>query len=272
MDTFTCRIEKIEFAKGERKPYDPVAIVECLFYDPNDPQYREAGITPDLVKERAKFLIGKHVDIDHILPFQDPQSFKGYIIDVWTDEEGKAYCKFAVFDPQVAEYLKNNQVGVSAEWLKAVQDGKVVDVFPYGLAICINSTPKMEDAKILNFAPIAMANAKPPSPKPHGHKTKPSKYKDVPDELFADKANWKFPCDTPARVKAALVYISKLFNHPNYKNMYSREEWQYLWNFAVKRALELGIGHKYNPNNPLDRGLPESIKKQCDGYDSSKSN
>jgi hypothetical protein len=52
--------------------------------------------------------------------------------------------------------------------------------------------------------------------------------------------------------------------------MYSREEWQYLWNFAVKRALELGIGHKYNPDNPLDRGLPESLKKQCDGYDSSK--
>jgi len=258
MDTFACRIEKIEFAKGDRKPYDPVAIAECLFYDPNDPMYMEAGITPNLVKERAKFLIGKHVNIDHILPFQDPQSFKGYIIDVWTDEDGKAYCKFAVFDSQVADYLKNNQVGVSAEWLKAVQNEKVVDVFPYGLAICINSTPKMKDAKTLNFAPIAMSNAK-------GYKTKPSKYKNVPDELFADKANWKFPCDTPARVKAALVYISKLFNHSN--KMYSREEWQYLWNFAVKRALGLGIGHKYNPDNPLDRGMPESLKKMCDGYE-----
>jgi hypothetical protein len=231
--------------------FDIIKTIKVKAYTPNLPE------PPELVKKRVNHFVGKFVDLDH-----ERDNIIGEILHAhWDDEKNECivevgiYKKAASIIPKLGKVIKHS----SPTFAVAYVANKLVDVLPHGLALCERTIPDDPNCGIVE-------HAKKPEKKPHGHRSKPSRYKDVPDNLFADPVNYKFPIDSPERVRAAMVYAMKLFNSKQYRDMYSKDEWQYIWNRIIKRALELGISHKYNPNNPLDVGMPEELKRKCDGY------
>ncbi len=75
--------------------------------------------------------------------------------------------------------------------------------------------------------------------KDEGHKTKPAKYKHIPDNEFADPVNFKYPIDRE-HVVAAWSYINKPENQK--KGGYSDAEWA-LMKKRVKAAMKK-YGHE----------------------------
>lgn len=81
---------------------------------------------------------------------------------------------------------------------------------------------------------------KPASGKPGGHKTPPKGYPTNPN-LFLDPENWKYPCDTEARTRAAITYLSR--EKPGGPGGYTKEELAWMWarlkTFADKYEIKL---------------------------------
>jgi len=70
-------------------------------------------------------------------------------------------------------------------------------------------------------------------PKKTGHITKPSEYADIPDELFGDPVNYKYPID-PEHLIIAIRY----FNHSKQRvaGGYTDKEWEIIGNRIANRT------------------------------------
>jgi len=157
MITYTpCTIEKVQFAEEDKAPYDPVALVDCMFYDPDDEQYKKSGITPEVVKRRIKSFVGKFVTYDHKAAWVHPDRTAGYVVDAFTDEQGKGYAILGIYDKKTAEKLEKKEMGVSAGWLKYLKDGKVADVLGEHITLCEFMKPRAKNAKTGTIIPVAM--------------------------------------------------------------------------------------------------------------------
>jgi len=77
--------------------------------------------------------------------------------------------------------------------------------------------------------------------KEEGHKTKPAKYKDIPDSQFADPTNYKYPVDC-AHVVSAWQYIHHDANQS--AGGYSDAEWSAM-KTKIKGAMKR-CGHEVN--------------------------
>ncbi|MBP2202137.1 hypothetical protein J3E07_001578 [Methanococcus voltae] len=145
-----CKIDEIKFSENHKMPFDPVAKVKCLFYNPDDEEYIKSGITLEIAMRRCKDFINQHVNVDHISPDLDPSKWMGKIIDVYFDDKNNGYLDFEVVDTDFAEYIKNNAPDVSAEWIVYQEDGITVDAQPRGITVCENMIARMKGARVID--------------------------------------------------------------------------------------------------------------------------
>lgn len=91
-----------------------------------------------------------------------------------------------------------------------------------------------------------------------------TKYKDVPVSRFAEPASYKYPLNTPSRVRASVMYFSQ------HGDKYSVEEQQKIWGKILKAAakFELSITDKVvgkdrsSTKNPEEVANMEELLKQ----------
>ena len=100
------------------------------------------------------------------------------------------------------------------------------------------------------------------SVKKEGHRSKPAKYKHIPDDEFADPVNFKYPIDKK-HVQAAWNYINVDANRA--KGGYTPEEWA-LIKKRVKAAMKK-YGHEISENSSEKSALdPAVFQAFVDGY------
>jgi len=98
--------------------------------------------------------------------------------------------------------------------------------------------------------------------KPGGNLSPPKGYPARPEQ-YGDPTNFRYPLDTKIHRGAALRYFAK----PKNRRQYSRREQLIIWERIVRALLRHGEVHRYDKNNPLDRGLPVSLKRRLPGYE-----
>jgi len=95
-------------------------------------------------------------------------------------------------------------------------------------------------------------------PKEGGNLTKPSEFKDVPVDQFADPVNYRYPVDKE-HVRAALTY----FNQPDNRQAggSTHEAAVKIMTKIIKAALTNDISVSYQSDDPVYRDLPEQLKR-----------
>jgi len=88
--------------------------------------------------------------------------------------------------------------------------------------------------------------------------------KDYPqdEEDYGDPVNYAYPLVPEDRCKNALARWSQ------FRQEYEQSERNVIYERIVRRALKYGITVRYNPELPEAKALPESVKKQLEGYES----
>ena len=91
--------------------------------------------------------------------------------------------------------------------------------------------------------------------------------KDYPtDEAdYADPVNYAYPLVPEDRCRNALARWGA------FREEYTQPERNIIYARIVRRTLKYGIEVKYNPELPEAKALPESVKKQLEGYESADS-
>lgn len=98
-----------------------------------------------------------------------------------------------------------------------------------------------------------------PKEYPWGRKSPPKGFPQNANE-YGDPTNYMYPMHDKAHVRNALARFAQ-----NYER-YTVEERRYVWTRLVNKALSMGITHTYNPDSPLDRLLPDSVKRRCEDF------
>jgi len=91
--------------------------------------------------------------------------------------------------------------------------------------------------------------------------------KDFPqdEEDYADPVNYAYPLVPEDRCKNALARWGQ------FREEYTQPERNIIYERIVKRALKYGIAVSYNPELSEAKTLPESLKKELEGYESADS-
>lgn len=221
-----CKITKVHFAAAsDKKAFDFAAVVDCLAYDPEDPEYQKAGITRELVEARADRFSNQHVDTNHVSPDDDPGAYKGSVIGIVFDDDGKGYMNFGVASEEYAKYIEESGASVSLEWIIAKDEfGKTVDVTPSNIAICEPGimNPRCKTAETLAVHAVAMGIFEETGP------------------IYADPKNALFPCTYSYEVIDSIVLAVKLYNS-DLSTGYTEDEWSGIMTVLLTRAAECGI-------------------------------
>ncbi|MEW6171144.1 MAG: ChaB family protein, partial [Candidatus Omnitrophota bacterium] len=98
-----------------------------------------------------------------------------------------------------------------------------------------------------------------------GNLTKPGQYADVSDDEFADPVNYRYPLDTETHARNAKVRFASADNRE--AGGYTKEEQQVVWERITRAEIKFGIEVTYNADEPLDKALPEELKKKMKGYE-----
>jgi len=94
-----------------------------------------------------------------------------------------------------------------------------------------------------------------------GHLTPPKDYPQN-EEDYGDPVNYAYPLVPEDRCRNALARWSQ------FRQEYTQPERNIIYERIVKRALQHGISVQYDPELPEAKALPENIKKQTEGYES----
>ena len=97
-----------------------------------------------------------------------------------------------------------------------------------------------------------------------GNLTPPEGYPTDEDD-YGDPVNYAYPLVPEERCRNALARWGA------FRGEYEQSERNVIYERIVKRALQYGISVQYNHELPEAKALPESIKKQMEGYDSADS-
>lgn len=92
--------------------------------------------------------------------------------------------------------------------------------------------------------------------------TKPSKYANIADGDFADPVGFNYPIDK-GHIQGALTYWNQPKNRKFYKDP---KALAFITERIIRAALKFGKKVTYQPNDAQYRNLPESLKKQLQGY------
>jgi hypothetical protein len=94
-----------------------------------------------------------------------------------------------------------------------------------------------------------------------GHLTPPKDYPQD-EEDYGDPVNYVYPLVPEDRCRNALARWGA------FREEYPQPERNVIYERIVRRALKYGISVRYDPELPEARALPESVKKQLEGYES----
>ena len=97
-----------------------------------------------------------------------------------------------------------------------------------------------------------------------GHLTPPADYPQDEDD-YADPVNYAYPLEPEDRCQNALARWGA------FREEYTQPERNIIYERIVKRALKYDIEVKYNTELPEAKALPETVKKQLEGYESADS-
>ena len=97
-----------------------------------------------------------------------------------------------------------------------------------------------------------------------GHLTPPEGYP-TDEEDYGDPVNYKYPLKPKDRCQNALARWGQ------FRQEYTQPERNIIYERIVKAALNYGITVKYNSELPEARALPQNVKKQLEGYESTDS-
>ena len=81
-------------------------------------------------------------------------------------------------------------------------------------------------------------------------------------DMFAVPWEMAYPIDR-AHIRPALTY----FNQPKNRKFYTPKEQLIILERIIRKALSYGIRVRYQPEDPLYRRLPESLKKKMAEWD-----
>lgn len=99
-------------------------------------------------------------------------------------------------------------------------------------------------------------------PAPNAHLTKPAEYAHIPESQFADPVGYNYPIDKE-HVLAAIRYFSK----PANRNVYDPKAQKIIYERILRAMKRYGHKHRFNPDNPLDWLMPQSLKRWMVGYE-----
>jgi hypothetical protein len=94
-----------------------------------------------------------------------------------------------------------------------------------------------------------------------GHLTPPEGFPQN-EEDYGDPVNYKYPLTPKDRCQNALVRWSQ------YREEYTQQERNIIYERIVKAALGYNIAVKYNPDLPEARALPTSVKEKLEDFES----
>jgi hypothetical protein len=97
---------------------------------------------------------------------------------------------------------------------------------------------------------------------PNAHLTKPAEYAHIPESQFADPVGYNYPIDKE-HVLAAIRYFSK----PKNRNVYDPKAQKIIYERILRAMKKYGHKHRFNPDNPLDWLMPQSLKRWMVGYE-----
>jgi hypothetical protein len=96
--------------------------------------------------------------------------------------------------------------------------------------------------------------------------TKPKDYASLSESEFADPVGFNYPVDR-AHVRGAITY----WQHMDHRKAYSDSDARaFITERIVRDALKFGIAIRYDPKDADYRKLPENLRKQMEGYGSTK--
>lgn len=93
--------------------------------------------------------------------------------------------------------------------------------------------------------------------------SKPARWKDVPEDQFADPVGYKYPVHTPKNARAALSY----FNKPENRRFYTVDGQIKVLENILRACLRHGIKVAFQPDDPLYWLIDKAIKRKLEGYD-----
>ncbi|MFZ5986384.1 MAG: DUF6582 domain-containing protein [Bacillota bacterium] len=98
-----------------------------------------------------------------------------------------------------------------------------------------------------------------------GNLTKPGEWADVADDDWADPVNYSYPIHTADNARNAKTRFANPDNRE--AKGYTEEEQQIIWERLIRAELKFGIEVGYDKDNPLDRVLPDEVKKKMKGFE-----
>jgi hypothetical protein len=99
-------------------------------------------------------------------------------------------------------------------------------------------------------------------PAPNAHLTKPAEYAHIPESQFADPVGYNYPIDKE-HVLAAIRYFLK----PKNRNVYEPQAQKKIYERILRAMKKFGHKHRFDPDNPLDWLMPQSLKRWMVGYE-----
>jgi len=99
-------------------------------------------------------------------------------------------------------------------------------------------------------------------PAPNAHLTKPAEYAHIPESQFADPVGYNYPIDKE-HVLAAIRYFLK----PKNRNVYDPKAQKIIYERILRAMKKYGHKHRFDPDNPLDWLMPQSLKRWMVGYE-----
>jgi hypothetical protein len=158
-----------------------------------------------------------------------------YPVETWSEAEARSHCKDhgGSFEASVKE---GESAGLAQDEREKLHEAAKRREEKYGI--------KFREGK---------GNLTPPKDYPQN------------EEDYGDPVNYAYPLVPEDRCRNALARWGA------FRDEYTQPERSIIYERIVKRALKYGITVRYNPELPEAKALPESVKKQLEGYESADS-
>ncbi|AAB98323.1 hypothetical protein MJ_0335 [Methanocaldococcus jannaschii DSM 2661] len=142
-------------------------------------------ITEEWIKKYGPTLRGKPVNIDHNY-YSNGNLAVGDVVDVYFNPEGNLYAHIRIFD-EIYWRLVDNGIKIKGVSFEFNDDGVGEEGIMKGLALCLESDPKVDFARLVegNYVLEVLASIKRDSMDTKTQeKTEPKKIKDMTEEEF----------------------------------------------------------------------------------------
>jgi len=166
---------------------------------------------------------------------------------------------------------------VDTETAKIITGGAISEELHKHIASCLDLSEKVQEGLICGTIQFDLEKGRREDaerklrerakkygydPAPNAHLTKPAEYAHIPESQFADPVGYNYPIDKE-HVLAAIRYFLK----PKNRNVYDPKAQKIIYERILRAMKKYGHKHRFNPDNPLDWLMPQSLKRWMVGYE-----